>query len=92
MTNKCLIVIFLVEYNAATHPGPLVVDLDAVTEADLTFVQLIEALRRSATDAGRAVSLAHPAGEAVRDVLQRGGFLDDDTSERALFWLQGAKQ
>jgi anti-anti-sigma regulatory factor len=75
---------------ALRQSGPLIVDLGEVTEADLTFVQLIEALRRSANDAGRALSLAQPAGEAVRQVLQRGGFLDDDTSERALFWLQGA--
>ena len=75
---------------ALQAPGPLVVDLSEVIEADLTLVQLIESLRRSAHDAGRVLSLAHPAGEAVREVLQRGGFLDDDTSERTLFWLQGA--
>jgi len=28
----------------------------------------------------------------VLEVLRRGGFLDDDTSDRAKFWLQGAAQ
>lgn len=71
---------------------PVAMDLDAITEVDLTFVQLIEAARRKAGEAGRDFILLHSAGPAVLEVLRRGGFLDDETSDRAAFWLQGAAQ
>lgn len=69
--------------------GPVVVDIGGVTEADLTFIQLLEAARRSAAEADRDLTLAQPAGPAVQEILQRGGFLDADPS-RATFWLQEA--
>jgi anti-anti-sigma regulatory factor len=69
--------------------GPVIVDIDGVTEADLTFIQLLEAARRSAAEADRDLTLAQPAGPAVQEILQRGGFLDADPA-RATFWLQGA--
>jgi MFS superfamily sulfate permease-like transporter len=70
----------------------LILDLDAVTETDLTFIQLVEAARLKANDAGCSLKLRRPAAGAVLEVLQRGGFLDDDNSDRARFWLQGAVQ
>jgi hypothetical protein len=70
----------------------IVVDIESLTETDLTFIQLIESARRKAADAGRDFTLRHPAGGAVLEVLRRGGFLDDETSERATFWLQGTAQ
>ena len=72
--------------------GPVVVDIESVEETDLTFVQLIESARRKAAETGRDFRLRHPAGGAVLEVLRRGGFLDDETSERAKFWLQGTAQ
>jgi ABC-type transporter Mla MlaB component len=72
--------------------GSVVVDIDDVSEIDLTFVQLIESARRKAAETGRELKLRHPAGGAVLEVLRRGGFLDNETSERAQFWLQGAAQ
>lgn len=72
--------------------GAVVMDLSGVTDADLTFVQLIESARRKAVETGRGLALRHPADGAVLEVLQRGGFLDDETSDRAKFWLQGAAQ
>lgn len=72
--------------------GPVVLDIDTVEETDLTFIQLVESARRKAADAGQDFTLRHPAGGAVLEVLRRGGFLDDDTSERAKFWLQGTAQ
>ena len=75
---------------ALRGPGPVVVDISGVTEADLTFVQMLEAARRSAAEAGLDLALAQPAGPAVKEILQRGGFLDDAESDRAIFWLQGA--
>lgn len=72
--------------------GPVVVDIDDTNEIDLTFVQLIESARRKAAEAGRDFTLRKPASGAVLEVLRRGGFLDDETSERAKFWLQGTAQ
>ena len=72
--------------------GPVVVDIDGVTETDLTLVQLIESARRKAAGTGRNLTLRHPADGAVLEVLRRGGFLDDGTSDRAKFWLQGTAQ
>lgn len=71
---------------------PAVLDISGVTQADLTFIQLLEAARRSAADAGRNLTLRHAANGAVLEILQRGGFLEDDDSDRAMFWLQGELQ
>jgi MFS superfamily sulfate permease-like transporter len=70
----------------------VVIDIADVTEADLTFAQLIEAARRSATERGRTIQLRNGAQGAVLQVLQRGGFLDPADPDRADFWLQGANQ
>ena len=77
---------------ALRQDGPVVMDVSGITETDLTFVQLMESARRKAAEAGRDFALRHPADGAVLEVLRRGGFLGDDTSERAKFWLQGAAQ
>lgn len=68
------------------------VDVEDLTETDLTFVQLLESARRKAGENGARLSLNKPAAGALLEVLRRGGFLDDDTSYRAQFWLQGAAQ
>lgn len=65
-------------------------DISEISEIDLTFVQLIEAARRHASEAGGGLSLCAPADGSVLEVLRRGGFLDDDGSGRTQFWLQGA--
>lgn len=70
----------------------LVVDVDAVTETDLTFVQLMESARRKAGETGCSLTLRHPAAGPLLEVLQRGGFLGDGNTDRATFWLQGAAQ
>ena len=78
---------------ALREDGPVFVDIAAVEETDLTFIQLIESARRKAAATGRDFRLRYPAGGAVLEVLRRGGFLDaDETSERAKFWLQGTAQ
>jgi hypothetical protein len=77
---------------ALRENDPIIVDITSVDETDLTFIQLIESARRKAAETGRDFRLHHPAGGAVLEVLRRGGFLDDETSERAKFWLQGIAQ
>ena len=54
---------------------------------DLTFVQLIEAARRSARDSGTVFALAAPASGALLETLRRGGFLE--TAPHREFWLLG---
>ena len=70
----------------------VIVDIESLTETDLSFIQLIESARRKAVETGRDFTLRHPAQGAVLEVLNRGGFLDDATSDRAKFWLQGTAQ
>lgn len=77
---------------ALRQDSPIVVDIDGASEIDLTFVQLMESARRKAAETGRDFTLRHPAGGAVLEVLRRGGFLHDETSERTKFWLQGTAQ
>jgi hypothetical protein len=70
--------------------GDVVVAVEDLTETDLTFVQLLESARRKAGENGIGLSLNTPAAGSLLEVLRRGGFLDDETSDRAQFWLQGA--
>lgn len=72
--------------------GAVVIHIEDLTETDLTFVQLLESARRKAGENGVDLSLNTPAAGPLLEVLRRGGFLDDDTSDRAQFWLQGAAQ
>ena len=68
----------------------ITVDCSAVTEADVSLVQLILAARASARRAGRSVALAKPAGGALLDTLERGGFLSaarDNAPDYHDFWL-----
>jgi anti-anti-sigma regulatory factor len=70
----------------------VIIDVEDLTETDLTFVQLLESARRKASEIGVGFSLNQPAAGSLLEVLRRGGFLDDATSDRATFWLQGAAQ
>ncbi len=63
----------------------VVLNTDKLESVDLTCVQLIESARRSAIKAGTAVRLLNGATGALRQTLQRGGFLEN-AADRA-FWL-----
>lgn len=67
----------------ADAPG-VVFDPSAVTEADLSLVQLIVSARRTAARDGKRVCISGPLPDALRDVLVRGGFLN--SPDQALFW------
>jgi ABC-type transporter Mla MlaB component len=60
------------------------IDASAVTEADLTFVQLILSLRRTAERDGKRACITGPLPDCLRDTLVRGGFLT--TPDSHLFW------
>jgi ABC-type transporter Mla MlaB component len=67
------------------------IDLDCsqVTETDVSFVQLLLSARKTAAEYGKSLTLAHPAGETLRSVLERGGFLKADSpAGDRLFWLK----
>lgn len=72
----------LVEFYT-TAPG-VVFDPSAITEADLSVVQLIESTRCTAARDGKKVCISGPLPDALRDVLVRGGFLN--SPDNALFW------
>ncbi len=67
----------------------LIIEVPADADADLSFVQLIEACRKSAAQNNKTITLKDPADGQVLQTLRRGGFLSrmDDTSRR--FWLHG---
>lgn len=72
---------------AAGSGVPFVIDCAGIEEADLTFLQLVEAARCSAARAGTQIALRQPAAGAVLEILQRAGFLADPPDERTRFWL-----
>ena len=69
------------------------IDCSAVTEVDLSFIQLLLAARVSARQADKTLTLvAHPDGPLL-DALTRGGFRvtrEDDAGPAPAFWFEGA--
>lgn len=64
-------------------------DLSALAEVDLAFVQLVHAARDQWTRAGRVLRLAQPAGEPLVALLERAGFLTDPNPQDLEFWFHG---
>ncbi|MDH6269257.1 anti-anti-sigma regulatory factor [Rhizobium sp. SG_E_25_P2] len=67
-------------------------DLRNCEDVDLSFLQLIESVRKSASAGGKPVTLTRPVNDAVKTALKRAGFLDVLTSEDAKFWLHEGMQ
>lgn len=65
----------------------VVLDIPERAEADLSFVQLIEAARRHAEAHGKMLTLASPAGGHILNVLKRSGFFEAFSGEDTKFWL-----
>jgi anti-anti-sigma regulatory factor len=65
----------------------ITIDLEGVTESDLTLVQAIEAARQGAKKQKKRLSLSGAASGPFRELLERGGFLS--RPEAADFWLGG---
>jgi hypothetical protein len=84
--------------SAATFAAPLLeaaqagkdvtLDAEALAECDLSFVQLVLALRTHLKTAGATLGFAQPAGPALRALLERAGF-GAPSSEDAHFWFHG---
>lgn len=67
--------------------NPVSIALPVGAEADLSFVQLIEAARIQAKSSGVPLRLSSAASGAVLDVLERGGFSEAFSAEDKKFWL-----
>jgi anti-anti-sigma regulatory factor len=77
---------------AVADGASIEIDLTDVIDIDLTFLQLIESARRSASQAGAGIRLSQPAEGIILETLKRGGFLNDPADERARFWLGQPEQ
>lgn len=67
----------------------VMLDLAALAELDLSFVQLVHAARSHRDNAGGTLRLAGPANEAVAALLGRAGFLTDPDPADVDFWFHG---
>lgn len=66
----------------------ILLDVEAVTQADLSFAQLVYAARQHQSQQGGSLALARPAGEALAALLTASGISSDDSD--ADFWFKGA--
>lgn len=73
---------------AAEAGGDVAIDAAALVECDLSFVQLLLAMRTHLQRKGATLSLTQPAGPALRTLLQRAGFDSLDPADRQ-FWFHG---
>src|ERR1700761_5188508 len=71
--------------DAFKHDGDMVVSIAPDAAVDLTFVQMMEAGRKTGVASGRAFRLAAPASGALLETLGRGGFLESPGDRD--FWL-----
>ncbi len=67
----------------------ITVDIPDDAQADLSFIQLIEASRVYARTEGKYITLTKPASPGIVDTLRRGGFLTNMDEASRLFWLHG---
>lgn len=77
--------------DALAEEGTINIDIAGVTDADLSFVQILCALRTAGAEAGRAVRLRSPAPAPVAALLERAGFLAAATSQDLDFWFHGER-
>lgn len=63
-------------------------DISGVADADLSFVQLLEAARQYATHDNKLLRLTQPASADCAALLARAGFLPG-SPETIDFWFQG---
>lgn len=67
----------------------VLLNISAVEDADLSFVQTVHAARDHAERNGKALRLAEPASGAVRALLDRGGFVLAASPADIDFWFHG---
>ncbi|WP_052710441.1 STAS domain-containing protein [Azospirillum thiophilum] len=67
------------------------VDCRGLTDADVCFIQLLLSARVAAARRGIVLRMSQPLGAPLRDVLERGGFVDKSGAIRPDddFWIGG---
>lgn len=68
--------------------GDIDLDLSALDEVDLSFVQIVLAARAHVEQGGARFTLAQPAGPALATLLDRAGFGDPQPADLD-FWFHG---
>lgn len=69
------------------------VSCEAITDFDLSLIQLLIAAKRSADSGDKRFTLARPVDGRLRAALERAGFLSagaHEGSDYAAFWLKGS--
>lgn len=74
---------------AVDSHAEVALDPAALTEVDLSFVQLVLAARAHAARKGGSVRLTRPAAAPLAALLERAGFLADPDPADLDFWFQG---
>ncbi|MCJ8509283.1 hypothetical protein MUU53_15305 [Rhizobium lemnae] len=72
---------------ALNEKSAVAIDISDDQPVDLTLIQLIESARIFASTSGKKLTLLKPAAGHLRDVLERGGFLQNISPEDSNFWL-----
>jgi len=72
---------------AMSAPGDILLDCAGVTEADISFIQIILAATRSAVAQGKQLRLTAPPEAALCSALERAGFAQRPTADPAS-WLK----
>lgn len=75
--------------DALAEGGAVQLDLSHATAPDLSVLQLVQSARVTATQAGVVFTLAKPADETLRALLDRAGFLTDLFDQDHEFWFHG---
>ncbi|PTS76624.1 hypothetical protein DBR17_14470 [Sphingomonas sp. HMWF008] len=65
-------------------------NLDALNEVDLSFLQIVCAARDHAHRTDKVIRLARPATDVVKALLWRAGMLDAPAQDDLDFWFDGA--
>lgn len=66
----------------------LVIDLDEVSDCDLTLPQLLVSLQKTAKEKGVALRLKSPASGVLLTILERAGLVGGSETQDS-FWLEG---
>lgn len=70
----------------------LELDISSLADADVSFLQLVEAARKLAAAEGKQFRLTAPAARPLISLLERAGFLADANPDVRRFWLEGGVQ
>lgn len=73
--------------SALSGSDAVALSIDNNSEADLCFVQLVEAARLQAARQGKTLSLTSPVEGSVRETLERAGLTTGMTSQSRAFWF-----